>query len=718
MKKILINGFFVILGFALFTSCPPVPVEEFIIPNPPQLWYYVASWGSDSNDGFTEKTPFKTFRYACETAARDPDSPRVFLLDFLDSDSEGIASPAAEIFLLDGNTLPRALTLGGLASAGLKGGTGYGAALSLVNGAQLTVRNITVRESSGAGISVDGGSSLVMESGGVEENALGVVVLAGSRFFMAGGVIKNNRYILTGGPPGIWAGGVTLRGLNSSFTMTGDSLVTGNYSQSGVGGVGGQDNAVFIMRGNSRVSDNIGSNVGLLSGSLTMEDNASVALSDAGIDVDGSLTMRGNSLVTGALFQAVSVTGRLRMSENARIAQTAGFVSRPGPAVSVIGSCILEGNAAIADNAYTGLWSGAGLTIITDNAVISGNCRKGRGPSNNNGFAAVHFEEELIINKNAQIRDNYEAGVFHVGSGSGMAYLTITGNAVISGNRNGGVYANYCDVILSGSARISLNTARGPGGGVYLGESSRFTMSGEAQITNNTSGLDSAGAIAAGGGVYLGDFSTQSASFLMLGGTISGNTALAASSCGYGGGVAVTPQSAFTLRGGTISGNTAHRGGGVALFPVRNTYPGYSYADTGAVFHMEGGSITDNRATASGGGVALIPPSEGTYTGDNDTTLSSPQNVGRFSMTGGVISKNTASAQGGGLRVGSPYHYTVTKSAAAGCVIFGSGSPDANTAAVSAGAAAYVEANASASIIAPIVRDATINSALGDYASW
>ncbi|MDR0643491.1 MAG: hypothetical protein LBG05_01060 [Treponema sp.] len=100
--------------------------------------------------------------------------------------------------------------------------------------------------------------------------------------------------------------------------------------------------------------------------------------------------------------------------------------------------------------------------------------------------------------------------------------------------------------------------------------------------------------------------------FLMVGGTISGNTADS-----NGGGVSVG-RGSFTMTGGTISSNTAASlGGGV-------------YVNEG-IFTMAGGTISDNTADSNGGGVNV--------------------DRGSFTMTGGTISGNTAGVSGGGVLV-------------------------------------------------------------------
>jgi hypothetical protein len=76
--------------------------------------------------------------------------------------------------------------------------------------------------------------------------------------------------------------------------------------------------------------------------------------------------------------------------------------------------------------------------------------------------------------------------------------------------------------------------------------------------------------------------------FVMNGGTISGNTA-----GGFGGGVFVDSGGEFTMQGGSITGNSAGAGGG-----------GIG-AEDGGNFTMKGGSVTGNSVTPGGSGTNL-----------------------------------------------------------------------------------------------------------------
>ena len=143
-----------------------------------------------------------------------------------------------------------------------------------------------------------------------------------------------------------------------------------------------------------------------------------------------------------------------------------------------------------------------------------------------------------------------------------------------------------------------------------------------------------------GRGVCVGSSDPQQASFIMYGGTISGNRINRQDGAGVG-----VQNASFKMYGGTISENhvegNANYGGGVAVHTSgkfimyggeisRNT----SDADSGGVgvvgssFEMHGGIISGNNA-AIGGGVCLW----------NDS----------FTLSGGTISGNTAKGDGGGV---------------------------------------------------------------------
>ena len=148
-----------------------------------------------------------------------------------------------------------------------------------------------------------------------------------------------------------------------------------------------------------------------------------------------------------------------------------------------------------------------------------------------------------------------------------------------------------------------------------------------------------------GRGVYVGSSDPKQASFLMYGGSISGNHVGTAVPKEDGAGVQVQNAS-FKMYGGIITDNHVEKmsncgGGGVA-------------AHTSGKFIMYGGEISCNTSNGDGGGVGVVGASfemhGGTISGNN---AASGGGVclwnNSFTLSGGTISGNTAKDDGGGV---------------------------------------------------------------------
>ena len=176
-------------------------------------------------------------------------------------------------------------------------------------------------------------------------------------------------------------------------------------------------------------------------------------------------------------------------------------------------------------------------------------------------------------------------GKITVGSGATLTLTDCTGTGELQGSKSGsGVSIN------GGTFNLYGGTITGFVNGVEIGShndiktGSSFTMYGGA-ITGNEA--DSGG----GGGVFLigtTNYKVTAPSFTMHGGTISNNTAGA--SDGGGGGVYVGQKCSFTMDGGAITSNTATAGNGGGIYIHYNA----------GIVSISGGTITDNRVTATG----------------------------------------------------------------------------------------------------------------------
>ncbi|GHV02904.1 hypothetical protein AGMMS50229_00550 [Campylobacterota bacterium] len=213
-------------------------------------------------------------------------------------------------------------------------------------------------------------------------------------------------------------------------------------------------------------------------------------------------------------------------------------------------------------------------------------------------------------------------------SGSGTD-ITLTGNAprTITGYN---CWGNDCTALftINSGASLTLGTA---------------VSDNTITITGHT---NSASQMRAGGGVYV-----YQGTFIMNGGTISGNTAYsdnASNGWGIGGGVHVGGTSgSFTMNGGTISGNTAKGngsdgrgiGGGVGIY-------------LSGTFTMNGGTISNNNAVNTstsanglGGGVGVYYETgstnfvwNGTTAEIIDNTNSAPNGKQVYKNNSGIVS--------------------------------------------------------------------------------
>lgn len=144
-----------------------------------------------------------------------------------------------------------------------------------------------------------------------------------------------------------------------------------------------------------------------------------------------------------------------------------------------------------------------------------------------------------------------------------------------------------------------------------------------------------------GRGVLVGSSEPKQASFIMYGGTISGNR----TNSQDGAGVRVHNAS-FRMYGGTITDNHVEMssyagGGGVA-------------AHTSGKFIMYGGEISRNTSNGDGGGVGLVAASFQMYGGsiiNNNATYGGGVSLWNdsFTLSGGSISGNNATDSGGGV---------------------------------------------------------------------
>lgn len=367
------------------------------------------------------------------------------------------------------------------------------------------------------------------------------------------------------------------------------------------------------------------------------------ALTAAGGELTGE-----NYYLTGdtALEADLTVTGTVKLCLNGYVLTGTGTSSVITVDGGTLTLCDCNGTGrtnTVAGVQYAGgvLTGGAGLTSAATNNNASG------GGVAVLGGGSLTLESGTIAGNSARVGGGIYAGpqttltinggtvADNSASNGGGVFATnifqmsggaITNNTTPQGGYGigGGVNTNGGTFTMTGG-EISDNTAE-DGGGVYLG--GVLEMSGDAVIQGNSADY-------AGGGVFV----TNGASFVMKGGSVSGNVA----NYNVGGGVYVNFDASFTMENGTISGNeTYYHGGGIY---VRD-----------AIISITGGTISGNEAYYSGGGIyaelSTISISDGTISG-NSALYSEGGGIfamgTSLTMTGGTISGNTAMYNGGGV---------------------------------------------------------------------
>jgi len=241
-----------------------------------------------------------------------------------------------------------------------------------------------------------------------------------------------------------------------------------------------------------------------------------------------------------------------------------------------------------------------------------------------------------------------DGGAVHVSGGT----FTMNDGVTISNcnaKDGGAVYITNVGTFNMTGGTITGCSATLSGGGVWMNDGSSFTMSGDSKIEDCNSSSE-------GGGVYVTDVNNPCTFEMLDNATITGCEAVnggggVSYGCGtsgtfeisenaeisnnknnnsYGGG-GIYLYGKLTMNDGTISGNEASNGAGV-------------YVRDSSSFTMKGGTISDNKATVSGGGVYLsdstssFTMTDGAYVdSNNDVYLAGETTV----TVAGYLSSNT-----------------------------------------------------------------------------
>jgi hypothetical protein len=272
-----------------------------------------------------------------------------------------------------------------------------------------------------------------------------------------------------------------------------------------------------------------------------------------------------------ACFDWLNSTGQTYMMNGdlAPATKLAGRVFRIAPEDdATIGGQLLGAATEAGYTLYTGYENIKGTSGSLVSITIRGNPVAVQGhTADYNGTVDIQLDGA----------NNKYASLFKLAAGSFIS-LTLEGKLTLKGRSNSGNYrlSNKAALVFVGAdTRLSMNS------GVLISGNGNFHDSSVGSGKNGSRG----------GGVFI-----DQGTFIMEGGTISGNRART------GGGVYMTGDGAtFVMNSGTISGNTAKYNGSGS-----GEYGGGVYmADAGCKFYMNGGTITGNTAAGK---------ADGTYT--------------------------------------------------------------------------------------------------------
>lgn len=278
------------------------------------------------------------------------------------------------------------------------------------------------------------------------------------------------------------------------------------------------------VQGNVTVKDGATVNVsGASTVNLTVEAGGTVNIAE-GATVSGSITLNGGSL------KANNATLRCKLSVNGTSTAT------------LTGTTVTGNDNTVTVNGGACTINGGRIERIINNSGNGGGVCVADGTCNINGT--------VITENTAQ-----NGGGVYVASGGTCNIteggVTITDNTAENG---GGLYVDGGALIVNGVTKISSNTAKTNGGGVYAAADSEWAFNVNTEITGNKANGGS------GGGVYLAGPAANNGLYDMNKAAITYNTAWNDG----GGGVYVADGAVLTV-GADIMNNTATDsiGGGI-----------------------------------------------------------------------------------------------------------------------------------------------------------
>ena len=325
--------------------------------------------------------------------------------------------------------------------------------------------------------------------------------------------------------------------------------------------------------------------------------------------------------------------------------------------VLLLGEITIDKTLTIIGNGSTtttvdGNANGRIFNVTTGNFILNG-LKLTNGLADNGG--AIQITGANVILNNILINNSRANGILGsggavlVGLGANFAANDSTFSGNISNRAGGAIEATAAttttlvNVDLTGNnTGVAPATANPGNGGAF-----HITGAGTVTITGGT--LSNNVAAAEGGGLWNG-----AGNMIILGTTITANTASGVASDNGGGGIYNLNNGTLTITNATISNNTANgtsgSGGGILN-------------DVGATLNVNNSTITGNTANRAGGGIEGNATAGTSFINLNgvilnsNTVFTSPGNGGGLHMTGpgtvnitgGTVNNNNAGSEGGGL---------------------------------------------------------------------
>ncbi len=329
----------------------------------------------------------------------------------------------------------------------------------------------------------------------------------------------------------------------------------------------GAEFRIFEISANTNVEVN---NLTLSNGKVLDVNGRGGAVLNSGTLTLRNVKLRGNSAHAGGAVYSNGAALRVLDSEvRNNNSETAGggiWFGSSANGATIQGGQILDNTAEFSGG---GIYIDRGTVTVEMGTMISGNkAMSGAGIRKASGTLTLN---SVVIRANLFHANN-------IGSGGGIS--NVEGNITIidtevsnhlppqgSTSNGGGIYSTFGNIDISGTSRITGNTATN-GGGIYLSGPTTCTIT-DGQVANNT-------ATQRGGGAYLFG---STLTFRNVQGT--GNTS------GQGPAVYVTGGGTHSLRSGS---NISMNSGGAAI-----------YLASGSVDISEGSTIVSN----DGGGVEV-----------------------------------------------------------------------------------------------------------------